>query len=342
MRIFLVILLLLETTYSLGSGGEPFPEPTHPQEIRNLLPELEPDHQEALQFIYNLGPYDTENYEGLGFNDFYVVAGNREVADACLSLLADERFLHYWKDAFHALGIMASVEPDRVDFQRLTNTVEQLENSELPEGILMRTLSSAYISVARFGNSRSEGFLAPRMTEAFWEDKRKLEQNWGLVDQEDRIYRARELAVMNFNSLGEDSGIERLKELVATELEDGGEALERAIGIVERNSPSRRSTHERNVALYQEWQEKFPGAENEPDTQGDERNSAQERDVDQTEEQDSGIDEEQSEGPVPQSPGEQPEFGEGGASRWPWTLGVLVVMLLAVGVLVRRSRTRGG
>ena len=325
MKFFKIIFLGVGISYPLTlvfSNSEPFPEPVHPQETRNLLSELEPNQQEALQFIHNLGPYDPENYEGLKFNDFYVVAGNREIAEACLSLLGDERFLHYWQDTFHALGMMASVEPDRVDFHQLTEAVEQMEKSELPEEILMRILGAAYISVARFGNDRSEEFLAPRMTSAFWEERRNIEQNWALEHQEPRIYTPSELAVMNFNSLGEESGTERLKELVANEREEGDEALERAIGIVERNSPSRKSRHERNMALYLEWQEKHPESEEEADLPDDESGFRRE-DPEETEELD--------------APDESREPGSEkypDTLRHPWLYGVVIAFVGVLGVIL--------
>ncbi len=318
-------------------ASEPLPEQFGPEDVGAILDNfpVDPTQEEALRFIFQLEPYEPDRFEGLMHSDFYSVAGTSDIADACLTLLEDDRFQNYWTESLHALGIMASMEPEHVDFQRLTGRLIEVENSDLPTGVVMSTLRIGYIAVGRFGIEKSEEFLAPRMKESFWEEKRRLEQNWAPAGMDPEIVTPRHFAIRSFNVLGEIGGIERLRALLSEELERGDAFVDEAVRTVEINTEIRRRTHGRRTELYREWQERQP----EPD--------------EETEDPDRDDEPADYEAPLnvlPESENEmlEPDSGTleesqetGGRAVLPWTIGgVAMLAFLAFAAFRMRSRPR--
>jgi hypothetical protein len=318
-----VFFLILNLSLS-ALAGEHLPEPLGTEQLRQIIDDvgMDPHQEEALRFIFQLEPYEPERFSGLMHSDFYVVAGNKEIADACLAILDNDRFQSYWQETLHSLGVMASVDASRVDFERLTDRLAEVENSDLPTDVIMKTLRFGYIAVARFGMDKSEEFLVPRMKAAFWEGKHRLEQDWAPAGQPPNIVTPRDFAIRSFSALGDEEAGARLRSLLSNELEQRDEAVEFGIEVVEGVAELQRRSHERRLQLYREWQEKHPESQEEADFPDDESAFGREY-PEETE----GLDAPDES----RDPGSE-EAGE--ALRHPWLYGVVVAFVGVLGVIL--------
>lgn len=263
-----------------GSASQPFSHPYNPRQTGWHFRSFPLDFQQALRFIYGTEEPSAPPSPGVRSddpfaatsspdifsiamrygsirNDRYLVEGSQEFVESCFNLLKDGRFTRYWEGVFHSLGIMASVEPERVDYDRLIEAVERIEDSDLPEEIVLRALKAGYVAVSRFGIGKSESFLVPRMSRAFWEKKRGFEQSFYIPEGGGSLTTVtpRYYATRSFDLLGEENNAQRLKALLEKEgiEEDTVSAL--AVAVVDRSAALRRQEHNRDVEFYRVWKE---------------------------------------------------------------------------------------
>ena len=175
----ILALLLVICSFAITANAtetEPLPEYEGPEQLVRIIENIPELDQDALEFMYGVGTYAPENVHGItDTNHLFLAAGNKEIADRVLSIVEDKRYLNHWQTAYHALGMMASVEPKRVDYTRLTNAVRRLEtDEELNKSAIIKNIGVAYIAVNRFGNERSLDFCEPRMKAGLWDGKRDL------------------------------------------------------------------------------------------------------------------------------------------------------------------------
>lgn len=341
MRIVRNGILLLAATCSFCAASEVLPEFEDMGQLEGLNRDLPPEDMDALQFIHNAGPYQPEKNYGLAHNVFFIAAGNQKIAEKILGIVDDPFYQNHWADAYHALGMMASVEPSRVNYDRLTQAVAKIEENEaLNKKVVLRTIGKGYIAISRFGNEQSLSFFKPRMQPEFWKDKRDLGRKIHYHDMPEHEEDVSPVAtaVLKFNTLGEPGGIELLHSLIKDVISED-ESVARAYDTVKNISARHRELHQADLATYRKWKPKFnnvsagDSAQNLAETPSD--HSAPEV---KKEAQESTAPEPTTEKPAEvDTPEPSEEPAEQSSSWWLWLIGAVVVVS-GIGLIARRKK----